>query len=223
MTTQTQKGPCNSYSSQPMRTSTASSSPHQHGHSSTFSKAPLNHSQGTLIGHSALEQKKSEAYSDLRDRISLPQEMSGQSPEAKPLDYLHSSDKDNTDTDTKDTFDRHQLQGSTGHLSPSYSTMDISTLSPKDASLHQVNKTTALPCQTFPPLLSSKQPSAVMTRKPTAYVRPMDGQDQVVSESPELKPSPEPYASLPEVINKPDKDKTKMLPQFLEVSVLSYI
>lgn len=228
MTTQSQKGPCsNSYSSQPMRTSNASSSPNQHGHSSTFSKASLTHSQCTQLEHSAHEQKKSEAFSDLRDRISLPQEMSAQSLDAKSLDFLHSSDHDNTDTDTKDTLDRHQLQGSIEHLSSSSSTMDVSTLnikqSPKDASLPQANKTNALPSQTFPPLLSSKQPSVVMTQKPTAYVRPMDGQDQVVSESPDLKPSPEPYAPLLELINKSDQGKTKILPQFLEVSVLTFM
>ncbi|XP_037686140.1 AF4/FMR2 family member 1 isoform X2 [Choloepus didactylus] len=46
--------------------------------------------------------------------------------------------------------------------------------------------------QTFPPpSLPSK--SIAMQQKPTAYVRPMDGQDQAPSESPELKPLPEDY------------------------------
>ncbi|XP_006867806.1 PREDICTED: AF4/FMR2 family member 1 [Chrysochloris asiatica] len=46
--------------------------------------------------------------------------------------------------------------------------------------------------QTFPPPpLPSK--SVAMQQKPTAYVRPMDGQDQAPSESPELKPLPEDY------------------------------
>ncbi|XP_061439066.1 AF4/FMR2 family member 1 isoform X2 [Rhineura floridana] len=45
--------------------------------------------------------------------------------------------------------------------------------------------------QTFPSSLSSK-PSAIQ-QKPTAYVRPMDGQDQPPDESPELKPLPEVY------------------------------
>ncbi|KAM9678222.1 AF4/FMR2 family member 1 isoform 2-T2 [Trichechus inunguis] len=46
--------------------------------------------------------------------------------------------------------------------------------------------------QTFPPpSLPSK--SVAMQQKPTAYVRPMDGQDQAPSESPELKPLPEDY------------------------------
>ncbi|XP_053457810.1 AF4/FMR2 family member 1 isoform X2 [Nycticebus coucang] len=48
------------------------------------------------------------------------------------------------------------------------------------------------PSQTFPPpSLPSK--SVVMQQKPTAYVRPMDGQDQAPSESPELKPLPGDY------------------------------
>ncbi|XP_070228761.1 AF4/FMR2 family member 1 isoform X2 [Bos mutus] len=48
------------------------------------------------------------------------------------------------------------------------------------------------PSQTFPPpSLPSK--SLAMQQKPTAYVRPMDGQDQAPSESPELKPLPEEY------------------------------
>ncbi|KAM5282597.1 AF4/FMR2 family member 1 isoform 4-T5 [Hipposideros larvatus] len=48
------------------------------------------------------------------------------------------------------------------------------------------------PSQTFPPpSLPSK--SIAMQQKPTAYVRPMDGQDQAPSESPELKPLPEAY------------------------------
>ncbi|XP_072858090.2 AF4/FMR2 family member 1 isoform X3 [Pogona vitticeps] len=45
--------------------------------------------------------------------------------------------------------------------------------------------------QTFPSSLSSK-PSAIQ-QKPTAYVRPMDGQDQAPDESPELKPLPKEY------------------------------
>lgn len=224
MSNQSQTGPSsNSYSSQPTRASTASASPNHHGHSSTLSKASFNHSH---LSHSTHQQKKSESFSDLREHVSLPQEMSAQAPDAKPQPFLHSSNHNNTepkDTDTKDTFDFHLLQGSTDN--PSASTMDVSTLnlkqSPKDASLPQANKGNTLPSQTFPPLQSSKQPSVVMTQKPTAYVRPMDGQDQVVNESPELKPSPEPYVPLPEItVNKPDLGKTKILPQFLEVSTL---
>lgn len=191
-----------------MRTSSSSSSPNQHDRSSAFSQS---HSQG------AHEQKKNEAFSDLRDCISLPQEMFAQSPDTKSQDVLHSSDHDIVEQDS--------IQGSMEQpLAPS-STTDVSTMinkqSPKDVSVSHANKTNTLPSQTFPPLLSSKQPSAAMTQKPTAYVRPMDGQDQVVSKSPDLKPSPEPYAPLSESINKSDQGQIKMLPQFLEVSVWS--
>ncbi|EPY77193.1 hypothetical protein CB1_001299008 [Camelus ferus] len=57
------------------------------------------------------------------------------------------------------------------------------------------------PSQTFPPPpLPSK--SVAMQQKPTAYVRPMDGQDQAPSESPELKPLPEDYR--PQTFEKTD-------------------
>ncbi|XP_063166498.1 AF4/FMR2 family member 1 isoform X2 [Candoia aspera] len=44
--------------------------------------------------------------------------------------------------------------------------------------------------QTFPSSLSK---TSAIQQKPTAYVRPMDGQDQAPDESPELKPLPEEY------------------------------
>ncbi|XP_063745581.1 AF4/FMR2 family member 1 isoform X2 [Eleginops maclovinus] len=216
MSIQSQKA-CNSNSSQPMRTSTAPSSSNQHGHSSTFSNRSLNRSQ---LGLSAQQQRNSEAHSDLRDCVSLPQEMFYHSPDSKRPPFPHSTDHDNIDMGTRDTFDRLQVQGSTVHHSQADIAMDVPTFdlkqSPKDSSLPQANKGNALPSQAFPSLLSSKPPSVVMTQKPTAYVRPMDGQDHVVSESPKLKLSPEPYVPLPEIINKSALGKTKLLPQFLE-------
>ncbi|XP_041825848.1 LOW QUALITY PROTEIN: AF4/FMR2 family member 1 [Melanotaenia boesemani] len=207
-------------SSQPTKISTATSASNHHTHSSTFSKTFLNHSKGSQFSHSAHQQKKSKVFSDLREHVTLAQEISAQSPDSKQLPLLHSSDH-NIDMDTRDSFSGHQLQGSTDCLLGFASTMDVSTLnikqSPEDASLPQA-KTNSLPSQTFPSLLSSKQPGTVMPQKPTAYVRPMDGQDQVVNESPELKPSPEHYAALPELINKSDLGKTKIMPQFLETT-----
>ncbi|XP_041666683.1 AF4/FMR2 family member 1 [Cheilinus undulatus] len=203
---QSQKAPPSSTcSSQPVTTSSASSSSNHCGHLSAFSAHQL---------------KKSDAYSGHRE-----QETPSQSPDVKPPPppFFHSSDHENTEMDTKDTFDQHQLQGSTNDPSESACMVDVSTFphkqSPKDAPQPQGNKGSALPSQTFPSLLSSKQTSVVMTQKPTAYVRPMDGQDQVVSESPELKPSPEPYAPLPELISKSDQGKRKILPQFLETRI----
>ncbi|XP_074084211.1 LOW QUALITY PROTEIN: AF4/FMR2 family member 1 [Macrotis lagotis] len=51
------------------------------------------------------------------------------------------------------------------------------------------------PPQTFPPPSLPSKPTALQ-QKPTAYVRPMDGQDQAPNESPELKPLPEEYHGL---------------------------
>uniref|UniRef100_A0A8C3PRY8 AF4/FMR2 family member 3 n=1 Tax=Calidris pygmaea TaxID=425635 RepID=A0A8C3PRY8_9CHAR len=62
--------------------------------------------------------------------------------------------------------------------------------------------------QNFPPSLASK-PSLVQ-QKPTAYVRPMDGQDQAPDESPKLKLPAETtksYRGVPS--NKPDTARTK--------------
>ncbi|XP_051877206.1 AF4/FMR2 family member 2 isoform X2 [Pristis pectinata] len=49
-----------------------------------------------------------------------------------------------------------------------------------------IPSSSALSTQNFPPGLHSK--SSVLQQKPTAYVRPMDGQEQAPIESPELKP-----------------------------------
>ncbi|XP_071385522.1 AF4/FMR2 family member 1-like [Centroberyx affinis] len=224
--TQSQKGPSNnsSHSSQPMTKSTVPAAPNHHGPSSTNSQASLNHSQGGQLSHSAQQQRKSEAFPDFKECTSLPRVLSALSPDAEPLPSVHSSDHGNyepKDTDNKDTCERHQHHGTPDHPLESPSTMDVSPLdpqkSPKDASLPQANKGTTLPSQTFPPLLAYKAPNIVMTQKPTAYVRPMDGQDQVVNESPELKPSPEPYVPLPDlIINKSNLAKLKILPPFLE-------
>uniref|UniRef100_A0A1A7XSM5 AF4/FMR2 family, member 1 n=2 Tax=Iconisemion striatum TaxID=60296 RepID=A0A1A7XSM5_9TELE len=199
------------YSSQLTRMSSLNHSEH----SSTFAKSSLNLSQ---FSHSGQQQKESEILSDLGGFVGLHQEMSVQSPDATSLPLPHSADH-NIDMDTKDTLNRLQLQGSADYSSECSSAMDVSTLNikhpPKDASLPQA-KTHSLPSQTFPSLLSSKQPGIVMTQKPTAYVRPMDGQDQVVNESPELKLSPEHYAPLPELISKSGLAKTKIMPQFME-------
>ncbi|XP_041112139.1 AF4/FMR2 family member 2 isoform X4 [Polyodon spathula] len=81
----------------------------------------------------------------------------------------------------------------------------------------------------FPPALHSK-PSMVQ-QKPTAYVRPMDGQDQVPNDSPELKPTMEigdtysnpPFGGLLEGKASSTNTKSKLpkltLPQSGEVSL----
>ncbi|KAM4634327.1 AF4/FMR2 family member 1 isoform 2-T2 [Polymixia lowei] len=223
--TKSEKGPLNgsSHSSQPMTKSIFPKHPNHHEPLSTYSQTSLDHSQGGQLSPSAHQQKKSEAFPDIMESTSLPQVLTALSPEAETLPPLHSSDCGNSEAQGhKDTFERHQHQGSPGHhlKSPSrameFAPSDCQQ-SPKHSSLPQANKCGTLPSQNFPPLLASKAPNIVMTQKPMAYVRPMDGQDQVVNHSPELKPSPEPYVPLPDlIINKSNLAKLKILPPFLE-------
>ncbi|XP_025924239.1 AF4/FMR2 family member 1 isoform X2 [Apteryx rowi] len=65
----------------------------------------------------------------------------------------------------------------------------------RDNSAVNLTGTTQPSSQTFPPSLPSK--TSAMQQKPTAYVRPMDGQDQAPIESPELKPLAEEYHGEP--------------------------
>ncbi|XP_009077148.1 PREDICTED: AF4/FMR2 family member 1, partial [Acanthisitta chloris] len=68
----------------------------------------------------------------------------------------------------------------------------------RDSSAVTLTSTSQPSSQTFPPSLTSK--ASAMQQKPTAYVRPMDGQDQAPFESLELKPLLEEYHK------EPDKD-----------------
>ncbi|KAJ7407062.1 hypothetical protein BTVI_64169 [Pitangus sulphuratus] len=65
----------------------------------------------------------------------------------------------------------------------------------QDSSAISLTSTTQPSSQTFPPYLTSK--ASAMQQKPTAYVRPMDGQDQAPFESLELKPLMEEYHEGP--------------------------
>ncbi|NXT03362.1 AFF1 protein, partial [Jacana jacana] len=64
-----------------------------------------------------------------------------------------------------------------------------------ESSAIKLTSTTQPLSHTFPPSLPSK--TSAVQQKPTAYVRPMDGQDQAPVESPELKPLLEEYHGEP--------------------------
>ncbi|NXY43269.1 AFF1 protein, partial [Ceuthmochares aereus] len=105
-----------------------------------------------------------------------------------PLSPLHSSQHVNS-----------RSQNSSRSNGPTYcqtkSSQDLVTGSQekesRDSSAVNLTSTTQPSSQTFPPPLPSK--TSAMQQKPTAYVRPMDGQDQAPVESPELKPLLEEY------------------------------
>ncbi|XP_061782766.1 AF4/FMR2 family member 1 [Nerophis lumbriciformis] len=202
--------PSNSYTFQAMTdVPAAPSSPDIHRDSLQLPKGTFDHSMG--------QEKKGETLPDLREHASNPQERSAQFADVKPIPILHSSAP--KVALAKDTLESRQ-ESSEGQSAAT--AVDVSAFnlrqSPADATqMHQAGKGgNSLLSQNFPPLSSSKQPSVVMTQKPTAYVRPtMDGQDQLLSGSPELKPSPESYVPLQE-IRKVDHCKTKALHQYLE-------
>lgn len=230
---QSQKGPSgSSHAPQASQTSTLlSPNRHRNASSSSANAGPQQQqvkveAQSYLREHADLFQGVSSRSPDAAVAVALPCLHSVKQENTESLPCLHSVKQENTEslpclhsvkqeTTEPHTVDRHQPEG------PKHfpGAADVPTFnpkqSPKDLPVTPANKGNVLPAQTFSTLLS-KQPSVVMTQKPTAYVRPMDGQDQVVSESPELKPS-SPYAPLPELINKTEPDKEKMPPQYSEV------
>ncbi|NXA02527.1 AFF1 protein, partial [Nesospiza acunhae] len=109
-----------------------------------------------------------------------------------PLSPLHSSQHINSRTQNSS-----KSHGST--YSQTKSLQDLVTGSQekesRDSPAITLTSTTQPSSQTFPPSLTSK--ASAMQQKPTAYVRPMDGQDQASFESLELKPLLEEYHEGP--------------------------
>ncbi|NXC88452.1 AFF1 protein, partial [Cercotrichas coryphoeus] len=109
-----------------------------------------------------------------------------------PLSPLHSSQ--NINSRSQNSSKSH---GST--CSQTKSLQDLVTGSQekesRDSPAVTLTSTTQPSSQTFPPSLTSK--ASAMQQKPTAYVRPMDGQDQAPFESLELKPLLEEYHEGP--------------------------
>ncbi|XP_063271545.1 AF4/FMR2 family member 1 isoform X2 [Prinia subflava] len=109
-----------------------------------------------------------------------------------PLSPLHSSQQINSRSQNSS-----KSRGST--CSQTKSLQDLVTGSQekesRDSPAVTLTSTTQPSSQTFPPSLTSK--ASAMQQKPTAYVRPMDGQDQAPFESLELKPLLEEYHEGP--------------------------
>ncbi|XP_041741268.2 AF4/FMR2 family member 1 isoform X2 [Coregonus clupeaformis] len=175
------------------------------GPSSSYTQSSLGLSQGQASPDP--HQRKTEPWSDLRECASLPPVLSALSPPAEPLSPLHSSDP--SDSEPQDS-PLHPERHPASPLHPDYPIPMV--VSPLDDPQRDIPppaiEGTTLPSQTFPPPLASK-PNLVMPQKPTAYVRPMDGQDQVTSESPDLKPFPEDFHGQSYLEPLPDLKSTK--------------
>lgn len=109
-----------------------------------------------------------------------------------PLSPLHSSQQINSRSQNSS-----KSHGST--YSQTKSLQDLVAGSQEKESWNSpattLTSTTQPSSQTFPPSLTSK--ASAMQQKPTAYVRPMDGQEQAPFESLELKPLLEEYHEGP--------------------------
>ncbi|KAM9820114.1 AF4/FMR2 family member 1-like [Neosynchiropus ocellatus] len=183
----------NSFSSQ----STSAAISDHYGNGSTLPKTELNQLP-----------TQQQTISDLRDRSQAV---------AERPSFLPTKECESIGNNAIPNKDRLILQHSQ-ESTDSYSAMEVSVCpvnqSPKEGPLPRSCKSNPLLQQTFASLLSSKQPSSTMTQKPTAYVRPMDGQDLTVSESPDLKPSPEPIGPLQD--STISHVKSEMLLHYLE-------
>ncbi|NXS06957.1 AFF1 protein, partial [Neodrepanis coruscans] len=109
-----------------------------------------------------------------------------------PLSPLHSSQHINSRSQKNS-----KSHGSTYSQTKSFQELVLGSQEKEsqDSSTITLTSTTQPSSQTFPPSLTSK--ASAMQQKPTAYVRPMDGQDQAPFESLELKPLLEEYHEGP--------------------------
>nr|XP_009935429.1 PREDICTED: AF4/FMR2 family member 1 [Opisthocomus hoazin] len=149
------------------------------------------HNRGGQESHTGFHQRRNDRCAVGEGRpnelqaslLALSPLLSSLSSPVAPLSPLHSSQHINS-----------RSQNSSKSHGPTYSqtksSQDLVTGSQekesRDNSAVNLTSTTQPPSQTFPPPLPSK--TSAMQQKPTAYVRPMDGQDQAPVESPELKP-----------------------------------
>ncbi|NXU29943.1 AFF1 protein, partial [Thalassarche chlororhynchos] len=158
------------------------------------------HNRGGQESHAGFHQKRNDRRAVGEGRanelqaslLALSPLLSSLSSPVAPLSPLHSSQHINS-----------RSQNSSKSHGPTYSqtksSQDLVTGSQekesRDSSAVNLTSTTQPSSQTFPPPLPSK--TSAMQQKPTAYVRPMDGQDQAPVESPELKPLLEEYHGEP--------------------------
>ncbi|XP_053555126.1 AF4/FMR2 family member 2 [Bombina bombina] len=150
--------------------------PHS-GHNSTCSQSNQSSSQPSRTKHSSSQDLPQIRYEDIYN-CQIDQHKSGTMEEPVPAATTTHSRRHN-----------HSKVLSGEHLSPAESEfLGHGSISPLP-STSLLSASNSISSQNFPPGIHCK-PSMIQ-QKPTAYVRPMDGQDQVPNDSPELKPPTE--------------------------------
>uniref|UniRef100_A0A8C7E6M8 AF4/FMR2 family member 2 n=1 Tax=Naja naja TaxID=35670 RepID=A0A8C7E6M8_NAJNA len=195
-------------------------------HSSSGGQSNQPSTQPNRTKHSSSHEPTQGRYEDLYPCQNEPQKTGG----GEELNTPPSSSHSRRHNHSKPTTAEHSYKETTHSKSP----VDLDFLShgsplPSTSLLSAANN---LSNQNFPPGLHCK--SSMIQQKPTAYVRPMDGQDQVPNDSPELKPPIETegvygnqsFGSLLEGKTTGSSSKNKLpkltIPQMSEVSEMTH-
>uniref|UniRef100_A0A3B5M8U2 AF4/FMR2 C-terminal homology domain-containing protein n=1 Tax=Xiphophorus couchianus TaxID=32473 RepID=A0A3B5M8U2_9TELE len=148
-----------------------SGAPGQNGQGQVPAAAAASRGKMGLLEEQQL-QRHEELFSSLKDELGLKEESSP------------SSSVENVGSFKTSPFENETTSHLSLSSSPLASTSVLTTPTPG-----LTTPTSGLTTPTFPPGCLSGKPIAIQ-QKPTAYVRPMDGQDQAPSDSPQLKPPP---------------------------------
>ncbi|XP_067404201.1 AF4/FMR2 family member 2 isoform X2 [Emydura macquarii macquarii] len=152
------------------------------GHNSNGAQPSQSSSQQSRTKHSSSHDQPPGRYEDLYNCQS-EQHKSGGAEEANPAASSSHSRRHNH---SKSTTGEHSYKENSHSKSPvELEFVGHGPGSPLP-STSLLSATNGLSTQSFPPVLHCK--TSMVQQKPTAYVRPMDGQDQVPNDSPELKP-----------------------------------
>ncbi|KAK2827710.1 hypothetical protein Q7C36_018636 [Tachysurus vachellii] len=179
---------------------------------------PVQSKQGLVKTH----ETKTDPWAVKKDYATLPPVLPDLSPPAEPLSPLHSSESEQDMEEINNAKERSlspHCKGSSERTVPSHNPET------QQKEVSHLGGDAPMPAsQTFPLPLSSK-PNLANSRKPMALVRPMDGPDQVNSESPDLKPSPNTYhgqsyenlSDLKTSVSKPNLPPLKIPSQSVEM------
>ncbi|NXA32597.1 AFF2 protein, partial [Eudromia elegans] len=152
------------------------------GHNSNGGQPSQSSSQQNRPKHSSSHDQPQSRYEDLYS-CQNEQHKSGGAEEASSM---AASSHSRRHTHSKSTAGEHAYKENSHSKSPAE--LEFVSHGPGSPlpSTSLLSANNGLSTQNFPPGLHCK--TSMVQQKPTAYVRPMDGQDQVPNDSPELKP-----------------------------------
>ncbi|XP_048371002.1 AF4/FMR2 family member 2 isoform X2 [Sphaerodactylus townsendi] len=151
-------------------------------HNSSSGQAGKSGSQQSRTKHNTSHEQLQGRYDDLYTCPSEQHKTGG----AEEANTTPSSSHSRRHNHSKSTVVEHSYKESSHSKSPVDLDFLVHSSGSPLPSTSLLSASNSLSTQNFPPGLHCK--SSMTQQKPTAYVRPMDGQDQVPNDSPELKP-----------------------------------